>query len=599
MLPLQRRLRHLSNVTIRNLAIDTNSAIVPDVFFTVSHGEFRRMKRRANRPGFAFEQHHILRFISNPQHLAGSGVPVYQSEIVQHNVNPNWLPIEWSTQTRIGNAAAQDALLETSTVRLQVFTRSASTAGSVGGDSPCPLPSTSYFPASFTIYPVTDALVLDRVLDLRELKFLGFDIFQVLSSISRTGSASSSSKQRTAAERSGGGDPSDADALALIPEAAGFHFDALPLNTVVFTMDDGQYVTSDIYKVLKPDSFSSSSTSSSTTAGSTTSSSSASDVQPPSTPSRSLQPSSSTVAAPSAPVAGSAAQPSSSSFAKHDLRRGFDAINRLMQLQRDTSAAEEATQSALQQVANELSNPAITAETQAKQGLLQQARRVHALRKLRDSMVSEAENAEQEIIVEKAKLAHAAACVKDAASKMQDVSRLIEPMGQQITSKKDELSVLRTLVTAKQLSLLAELRGLYPIQEQEKGKRYAIRGIVLPSEREFGSAPEEQVSTALGYTCHLVALSSKYLQVPLRYLPQHMASRSAIRDEVLAHTREWPLSWKAADRDAIRVGFRMLQRDVKQLLHSQGIQYAEGSHILSNMRKLFVVLLDVPLPDAA
>jgi hypothetical protein len=154
------------------------------------------------------------------------------------------------------------------------------------------------------------------------------------------------------------------------------------------------------------------------------------------------------------------------------------------------------------------------------------------------------------------------------------------------------------LVTAKQLSLLSELRSLYPIQEQEKGKRYSIRGIVLPHESAFASAPEEQVSTALGYTCHLISLVSKYLQVPLRYLPQHFVSRSSIKDEILMHTKEWPLYLKGVDRDQIRVGFRMLQRNVKQILSSQGIAFVENGHILLNLNLLFISLLDVPVPDS-
>ena len=165
--------------------------------------------------------------------------------------------------------------------------------------------------------------------------------------------------------------------------------------------------------------------------------------------------------------------------------------------------------------------------------------------------------------------------------------------------RRDEVGVLHGLVAAKRLSLLAELRALYPIQEQEKGKRYAVRGIVLPPEAGFAGAPEEQVSTALGYTCHLVALASKYLAVPLRYLPHHMVSRSSVRDEVLEPRREWPLFWKGVDRDMVRVGARMLQRDVQQLLASQGIAYVEGGHVLLNLSALFSALLDVPVPDSS
>ena len=45
----------------------------------------------------------------------------------------------------------------------------------------------------------------------------------------------------------------------------------------------------------------------------------------------------------------------------------------------------------------------------------------------------------------------------------------------------------------------------------------------------------QEVSTALGYTLHMVALLSKYLQVPLRYLPELAGSRSRLKDDVLPH----------------------------------------------------------------
>ena len=72
-----------------------------------------------------------------------------------------------------------------------------------------------------------------------------------------------------------------------------------------------------------------------------------------------------------------------------------------------------------------------------------------------------------------------------------------------------------------------------------------------------------QVSTALGYTCHLVSLLSKcarrqaggcgrdartvlrYLGVPLRYAPRHFASRSSMRDDVVyGRPDEFPLFWR-------------------------------------------------------
>jgi hypothetical protein len=110
------------------------------------------------------------------------------------------------------------------------------------------------------------------------------------------------------------------------------------------------------------------------------------------------------------------------------------------------------------------------------------------------------------------------------------------------------------------------------------------------------------VSTALGYLCHLVQLTAKYLQVPLRYTPAHCASRSCMRDDVIRPTVEYPLYGKvppASSPDAasspFSIALLMLSRDVKQLLASQGLAMGDA-HMLAALRRLFSVLLDAPVP---
>jgi hypothetical protein len=195
-------------------------------------------------------------------------------------------------------------------------------------------------------------------------------------------------------------------------------------------------------------------------------------------------------------------------------------------------------------------------------------------------------------------LALRVAALKDGTAVVRDTAALLGGMNTEVEIMRSEVLLLRNLITAKQLSLLHELRGLYPIATLQPGPRFTIRGLLLP-DRDFHTLPEEQVSTALGYTCHLVSLLSKYLQVPLRYYPRHMASRSSLRDEVISNSVEYPLYWKGVVQDDFRVAVLMLHRDVKQLLNSQGLAVVEG-HMLANVQRLFAVLLDTPLvaPDA-
>lgn len=105
---------------------------------------------------------------------------------------------------------------------------------------------------------------------------------------------------------------------------------------------------------------------------------------------------------------------------------------------------------------------------------------------------------------------------------------------------------------------------------------------------------EEQVSTALGYLVHTVALMSKYLRVPLRFYPRFMASRSAMTDEAGGAVLAYPLYWKGVDLAAFHTALSMLRRDIRQLLHSQGITCTEPS-MLAQLLRLYAVLLDEPL----
>lgn len=72
-----------------------------------------------------------------------------------------------------------------------------------------------------------------------------------------------------------------------------------------------------------------------------------------------------------------------------------------------------------------------------------------------------------------------------------------------------------------------------------RGWGWAFGGSGVP--HRCRRAGGQEVSTALGYALHLVALLSKFLQVPLRYYPEVVGSRSRLRDDVLPHLSAYPL----------------------------------------------------------
>ena len=73
------------------------------------------------------------------------------------------------------------------------------------------------------------------------------------------------------------------------------------------------------------------------------------------------------------------------------------------------------------------------------------------------------------------------------------------------------------LLESRQMKLLGELQGIYPIERLEN-QEYAIRGLELPTDIANTSRDDEHISSALGYVCHLVFMLSKYLQVSERTL---------------------------------------------------------------------------------
>lgn len=66
-------------------------------------------------------------------------------------------------------------------------------------------------------------------------------------------------------------------------------------------------------------------------------------------------------------------------------------------------------------------------------------------------------------------------------------------------------------------------QAIYPIKYHDTLKEYTIRGLELPA--DLYSMDDERISSALGYTAHLVCMLAKYLQIPLRYQVIYNASR--------------------------------------------------------------------------
>jgi uncharacterized DUF497 family protein len=113
---------------------------------------------------------------------------------------------------------------------------------------------------------------------------------------------------------------------------------------------------------------------------------------------------------------------------------------------------------------------------------------------------------------------------------------------------------------------------------------YSINGCTL-NNSHFHGQDEEKIATGLGYVCHLVQLLSKYLDIPLRYPMVPMMSRSTIQDVVVSSDR-YPLYSKAQSIDQFRTAVALLNRNVEQLVLSQGLEPGPLRETLPNLKLL-------------
>jgi hypothetical protein len=96
------------------------------------------------------------------------------------------------------------------------------------------------------------------------------------------------------------------------------------------------------------------------------------------------------------------------------------------------------------------------------------------------------------------------------------------------------------------------------------------------------------VSTALGYVVHLLLLTSKYLEVPLRYTLMYHASRSFVKDPVYnSGNTTLPLFRKGNEREKFERAIQWLKKDIEQLLQSKGLPYDPAKDILYNIKQFF------------
>ena len=117
-------------------------------------------------------------------------------------------------------------------------------------------------------------------------------------------------------------------------------------------------------------------------------------------------------------------------------------------------------------------------------------------------------------------------------------------------------------VEARRRKLLEGLSTVYPIQTLPDS--YTIHGIHIPHDMHSLISSDEFISSGLGYICHFVAISSKYLSIPVRYRLLCNSSRSAIQSDGFD---VYPLfKERVVEKEQFDLAHMFLQRNIDLLL---------------------------------
>ena len=186
---------------------------------------------------------------------------------------------------------------------------------------------------------------------------------------------------------------------------------------------------------------------------------------------------------------------------------------------------------------------------------------------------------------DKNELANATNGLRSLAEETRYIKLETEMMNEDALQEEHRQSEALIHLEVRRAKVLRDLRQIYPIQCLPDNV-YTIGGMHLPSDLNNPNVPDAVVSTALGYVCHLVYMSSKYLCAPLRYRLFCNSSRSAVQDDGVA---VYPLfRERMVEREQFDRACTLLNRNVEHLLRGRYITIPDSrSHILDKLNRLF------------
>ncbi|KAJ1679936.1 hypothetical protein EV182_001017 [Spiromyces aspiralis] len=217
----------------------------------------------------------------------------------------------------------------------------------------------------------------------------------------------------------------------------------------------------------------------------------------------------------------------------------------------------------------------------------------------------------------------------DRKRRLEEATHLVEVKREQCGQKSDDQRGMNDWVALKPLKigevevLVAQSRIIYQGSQNQLDRRRAelatTIATIFPIEMidaenmEWGicnlpcnyrniRARQQgiQVAAAFGLIAQVLALLSKYLNIPLQYPVQPRSSQSIIYSPPalvtsMAPYRRFPLfPTRGVDKPRYEYATQLLETDLEQLLLAYGIQVADRQRILPNLKQLLIAIAAWP-----
>ncbi|GAA5991634.1 hypothetical protein JCM10908_001064 [Rhodotorula pacifica] len=218
-----------------------------------------------------------------------------------------------------------------------------------------------------------------------------------------------------------------------------------------------------------------------------------------------------------------------------------------------------------------------------------------------------------ELSEEQHELSIRAALLRQRRERLEQARRLEIAQLEQLDQNSAELDRLSQNVTdmtqstrTRQTQLITLLSHIFPIEPVPIAPRgissdllFSILGIALPNSTFPSSYSDDLASTALGYAAQVTQLLAAYLAVPLAYPITCRGSRSYLRDEisVMKGSRAFPLFARGVERYRFDYGVFLLNKNIEQLMFSQGLTVLDLRNTLPNLMTLMLSLSYDPSHD--